>query len=131
MAQLVAALTLRYLMADFYEDMQATASELLKEFNQGSIEYIQLEQQAGANPWDPVVSNPVSYPVDATSMGVEQQYITDLITQSDIQLNVAVFDVAPNKDGIISIDGKEKQIIEIMKIPASGTTVSYKIFVKA
>ena len=117
-------------MADFYGRMQATASRLLKKFNQPSIEYVQLEQQAGADPWDPVQSNPVNYPLYATATGVEQRYLTDLITQSDIQLNVAVFDVVPNKDGVIKMDGVEKQIIDYMKIPASGTTVSYKIFVK-
>jgi hypothetical protein len=117
-------------VADFYKRMQATASKLLAKFNQGSIEYVQLEQQSGANPWDPVQSNPVVYPVDATATGVDQRYLTDLITQSDIQLNVAVFDVMPNKDGLFKLDGVEKQIIEIQKVPATGTTVSYKIFVK-
>lgn len=110
--------------------MQGTASKLLGKFNQGVVEYVQLEQQAGANPYDPVTSNPVSYPVNATATGVEVQYINDYVTASDTQLNVAVFDVVPNKDGLIKIDGVEKQIIDIRKIPASGLTVSYKIFVK-
>lgn len=117
-------------MADFYKRMQGTASKLLAKFNQGAIEYVQLEQQAGANPWDPVTLNPVAYPVNATAMGPELRYQNDLITASDMQLNVAVFDVEPNKDGLFKLGGVEKQIIEIMKIPATGATVSYKIFVK-
>lgn len=117
-------------MADFYKRMQGTASKLLAKFNQGVIEYVQLEQQAGANPWDPVTSNPVAYPVSGTSKGPELRYQNDLITASDFQLNIAVFDVEPNKEGVFKLDGVEKQIIEIMKVPATGVTVSYKIFVK-
>lgn len=117
-------------MPDFYERMQGVASKLLGKFNQGAIEYVQLEQQAGANPWDATQEVQQAYPVDATASGVETRYLSDLITQSDIQLNVAVFDVAPNKDAVMRLDGIEKQIISITKIPATGVTVSYRIFVK-
>ena len=114
-------------MADFYQDMQDTAAELLTEFNQGVIHFIPVVQ--GPNDWDGVTEGlPVK--IEATVKGASAQYWSDLITQSDLEVTAAVFDQVPAINGLVSIDGDKKQIIQIDPIPAAGTTVAWRIFVK-
>lgn len=40
-------------------------------------------------------------------------------------------EASPTISGLMEIDGKEHQIIEVQKLPAAGTTVAYRIFVKS
>ena len=120
-------LALVYLVADFYEEMQATATEMLTEFNQGAIVFTPMV--AGANEWDAkTLGTPI--PLSATVMGAESKYWNDLITQSDLKVTSAVFSSVPTMDGLITIDGNQKQIIRIDPLPAAGTTVAWQIFVK-
>ena len=122
------AITLVSHVADFdYAKMQATASALLSKFNQGVITYIPLV--SGANDYDPKTDGtPVT--LSATSMGVQTQYLTDLITSSDIQVTAAVFGAVPSNDGVITLDGVRRSVIKVEAIPATGTTVAWRIFVK-
>ena len=118
-------------MSAFYERMQGTATKLLTKFNQGSVNYIITRPATGPD-YNPTPGAPISYPLNATASGVEQKYIKEgYIAASDIQITAAVFDVEPTQEGVIEIDGKEKQIIAIKKIPAAGVVVSWVIFVKS
>lgn len=114
-------------MADFYQEMQDTATELLTEFNQGAVQFIPMV--GGVNDWDAKTEGaPIS--ISATVKGASSQYWSDLITQSDLEVTAAVFSQTPTIDGLISIDGSKKQIIKIEPIPAAGTTAAWRIFVK-
>lgn len=118
-------------MSAFYQKMQGTASRLLKKFQQGSINYIITGPATGPD-YNPTPGAPISYPLDATASGVEQKYIKEgYIAASDIQVTTAVFDVEPTNEGVIEIDGQEKQIISVKKLPAAGIVVSWVIFVKS
>jgi len=114
-------------VADFYDDMQSVASELLSEFKQGSIVYTPTTP-AGSGWEDPTDVTPV--PLDAVAKGPSHKYLNDLITTSDIEITASVFGQSPNMSGKISIDGVNKQIIAIKQIPAAGTPVCWKIWVK-
>ena len=114
-------------MGDFYTEMQAVASEMLAEFKQGVVTY--TPQTAGANEWEPKADG-TPLPMDATVQGAEAQYFSDLITQSDMQVTASVFDTVPVMDGFLTLDGTRKEIIKIMPIPAVGTVVAWRIFVK-
>lgn len=132
----------------FYDEMQDVATDLLTEFKQGTIVY--LSPAAAENPWDPSPGYN-AYPLNAVASGVSQKYINDLITTSDIEITCAVASAGWedsmtwldhltwsddgtaldfSNSGRISIDGLEKQIIMVRKIPAAGTPVCYKIFAK-
>lgn len=112
-------------MADFYDNMQGVATELLTKFNQGTMTY----KAGGGTPFDPpAASDPV--PFKGTATGVAFKYRNDLVTASDIEVTAAVFEPAPLPNGTVTIDGKERQILSIMAIPAAGTPSIYKIFVK-
>lgn len=118
-------------MSDFYGKMQGTASKLLKKFNQGVIRYA-VEPVAGGDPWNPTSGAKVYNLLDATANGVQQKYVKEgYISSSDIQVTCSVFGAEPNGSGLVEIDGKEHQIIEVQKLPAAGTTVAYRIFVKS
>ena len=119
-------------MSGFYEEMAGVASELLEEFNQGVVRYIEPAPTTGPS-YDPQpAGDPTPYPVNATVRGVSQQYIQDgYISASDLQAMVSVFGAEPSMSGLLEIDGKEHQIIQVDAIPASGTTVAWRIFCKA
>lgn len=135
-------------MADFYGDMQGVATELLTQFNQGTMTY---KSSTPATPFEPAVDTVV--PFKGTATGVAFKYRNDLVTASDIEITAAVFKnpawddlvvwddaalwnddgvylVEPQLNSTITIDGKERQIIQVRKIPASGTPILFKIFVK-
>lgn len=99
----------------------------MSEFKQGVISYAPVTQPA--DEWeDPAVGTPVV--LDATASGPSAEYLTDLITTSDIEITAAVFGQSPTIDGQITIDGVQKEIIAIKQIPAAGTPVVWKIWVE-
>lgn len=114
-------------MADFYGRMTDTASRLLGKFKQGVIQYVPLV--AGATEYDPMTEGaPIT--LDAVAMGVQSEYVDDLVSASDIQITSAVFGSFPNMQGRITIDGVAREIIRIKQIPAAGNPITWLIFVK-
>lgn len=117
-------------MADIYTELRGTATELLEEFSQGTIRYIHPGEQTGPD-YDPQPGTPAPYTLDATVRGVAQQYIQEgYISASDLQVTASVFDREPTLEGVVEIDGVEKQIIQIDAVPAAGTTIVWRIFCK-
>jgi hypothetical protein len=112
-------------VADFYSEMQGVATELLTQFNQGTMTYKSITP---ATPFEPAVDTVV--PFKGTATGVAFKYRNDLVTSSDIEITAAVFSPAPKPNGTVTIDGTERQILSVMAIPAAGTPSIYKIFVK-
>lgn len=136
-------------MASFYDEMQAVASDMLTEFQQGSMVY--RVKSGVSSPYETPVENDI--PVYGVAKGVSQKYMNDLISASDIEVTVAATKTAlwddqfvwddtklwdesgayvidPNISGTFIMDGLERQIIKIQKIPAAGTPVVFKIFIK-
>lgn len=114
-------------MADLYERMQGTASRLLDKFNQGVVQYV--PPGTPVNDWETATAGaPVT--LEAVARGPSQQYLSDLITTSDIQITASVFGQTPSQSGKITIDGVEKQIIKVQQKPAAGTPVCWMIWVK-
>lgn len=114
-------------MADFYDNMQGVATELLTEFSQGTMSYNYIT--GGTSPFDgPTTVTAVPFKGAAT--GVAFKYRNDLVTASDIEITAAVFEPAPLPNGTVTIDGTERQVLSVMAIPPAGTPSIYKIFVK-
>lgn len=133
-------------MADFYGRMTATASRLLDRFQQGEIFYVPLS--AGVNEWDPkTAGTPVR--LQATAKGVSEKYVSDLIMASDIEVTCGVMQTVwadeyiwddlvtwsdtgapliPANSACLTIDGRELQIVKVMRIPAAGEPIVFKIF---
>jgi hypothetical protein len=122
----------RLKMTDFYHEMQDVATELLGgELGQDNIVYIATSEGTG-DPFNPTPGTSTSYTLKAAADGVAFKYVKEgYISASDIQVISAVFDVVPTKDGVMEINGKQKQIIAIEQIPAAGTVVAWRIFCKS
>jgi hypothetical protein len=118
-------------MTDFYHEMQDMASEILDDLGQSGIRYIDRSEATG-DPFNPTPGTPFPYTLDAASNGVEFKYVKEgYISASDLQVISSVFAVTPTKEGIMEINGKQKQIIAIQQIPAAGTVVAWRIFCKS
>jgi hypothetical protein len=115
----------------FYDEMQGIASELLAEFKQGTIIYNHPGAVSG-DAWNPVQGTAVPYTLDAASNGVSQEYVDGTsVLATDREVAAAVFGQTPTTSGTISMDGRVLQIVRVIKIPAAGTAVSWKMIVRA
>lgn len=111
---------------DIYTEMQAVTADILAQFKQGLISYIQIVP--GNGPVDnPGPSRTVSFAINGTATGVQFKYVQQkLAVATDIQI-VAPFDVryTPDMKGVVEIDGVSHKIVQIIKKPAAGTPVAY------
>jgi hypothetical protein len=114
-----------------YDDLQAVASGVLKEFNQGVIKLVKLTPGAGSVD-DPGTATRVEYTLDATAKGISFKYLKDGFTVvSDKEVVAAVVSgVTPGIDDLITIDGEEHKIIQDLSVPGSGTRCAWKFIVR-
>lgn len=114
----------------FYEDMRGVASEILAEFKQGAISYVELTPGAGPVD-DPGAPTLKKYPLDGAVRGVKYSYVAKgLAVATDLQVTAAVFGAQPDMHGFIEIDGVTYKIVEIIPKPAAGTTVAFTFIVR-
>lgn len=124
----------------FYDEMQDFASEMLEEFNQGTITLTRKEYAAPTNPWEQGAETPVTYTLDATVRGAASKYVDGtLILASDLQVMVSTsarnsdgdrVAIVPQMNDAITVNSKAKTPKKIMPIPASGTVAAYLVFVE-
>lgn len=115
----------------FYDEMQNVASEVLKEFKQGAIKYVQIVP--GNGPIDePGPSTTVEVDVDAVAKGVSFKYVRDgLALATDLTVTIAYnASITPNMRDFISIDGVRYKIVEDISVPAAGSRVVWKFIVR-
>ena len=115
----------------FYTRLQGTASKLLGEYAQGTITHIRDGEATGPS-YDPTPGVPVVTPVTASVKGVSSKYVQDgFISAQDLELICSVFGFDPVQSDRFSIDGRELQVIMVEPIPAAGTTVAWRVFLKS
>lgn len=111
-------------MSDLYSDLQTLTSGLLKQFRQGTIEYVELTP--GSGPIDepgPAVETVTT--LDGAARGVAFKYVQGgLASSADLQATVAVPSVPVRGSGFIRVDGVRYKIKQILPKPAAGTPVS-------
>lgn len=118
-------------MANFYEEMQAVAADVLAEFKQGTVIYVGLKAQAGATPDDPGEPVETQTAVNAAARAVSTKYVDGThIVQSDRQVTMPGNGPVPDMNGYMLIDGVRYKIVEIMPIPAAGTPVTFILIVR-
>lgn len=117
-------------MSDFYLDMQNLAGDLLTEFNQGEIAYV--IETPGSGPADnPGSPTPVTTPFPgATARGVEFKYVSGDVLVTDLQIVIPGGIVEPEPQGYFTVDGVRYKIVEIKRLPAAGTPVSFIVIVR-
>lgn len=114
-----------------YDEMQGIASDLLTEFKQGALVYIQMVPVGTGTPDDPAEPISVSHPFNGVVRPVSTKYVDGThIVQTDKQLTMPANVTVPDMDGFVDIDGSRHKIVQIHTLPAAGTTVAYRLFVR-
>lgn len=121
---------LRLIVANFYNRLQGTATNLLTKFNQGVIRHWRAGSNTGST-FNPVIGSPTYTTLNATARGVESKYVNDYVSGSDIQVISAVFGLEPTSADKIELNGKLHEIVQVDRIPASGTIIAWRLFLKS
>lgn len=117
-----------------YSDLQPVVQEILgsADFKQGSTLLIQERPGAGPvdDPGPPVRSAPVT--LDGAVRGVKFSFVQlGLAVASDLQITHAVVPgVVPQANDIVSVDGSEYRVRQVVALPAAGTPVAYTLIIK-
>jgi len=114
-----------------YAKMQATASRLLKQFAQGTVEIRTPVVSQTLTVYDAPSIGGAWAALDAVVRGVTAEYADGTnILRSDLMIvaNADAYD--PTMGDQIRLDGKIVQVLRIMPIPAIGETVAYRIIVR-
>jgi hypothetical protein len=136
----------------FYQDMQDIASELITEFKQGTIQYVDVAP--GTGPADePGSGETTTLTIDAVARSVQFKYINNTdIVQSDSQITLSgaiissldvLWDGSTLWDnltgwstdtldirGWFTIDGAKAKIIKVKRVPQAGTPVAFIVIVR-
>ena len=115
-------------MSDFYNDMQNIATDLITEFKQGVIQYVDVTA-GGGPPDNPGTPTEVFHTVDAVARGVSFKYVDGTsIFSTDEQITISGDQVfTPNGDGFVMVDTIRYKVVKIVRKPAAGTAVAYTI----
>jgi hypothetical protein len=115
----------------FYEEMQGVASDLLGEFRQGVVILTKTVTAPGPNDWTPGTETSTDYPLDAVVRAVEDKYVdgtTVLTTDRQVTCSVLAVEIEPGDR--LAIDGKAVTLVKVMRIPAAGMAVAWKMIVR-
>ena len=128
-------------MADFYESMRQTASELLSPTSQGGLGQgvVTLTRSTpgtpGANPWDPVTPTKQTETLKAAVRGVDKRLVgtevgSAVILASDRQCICAPPVMSYTAGDTLAVDGVPVHIVSVEKIPAAGITSAVKFLIR-
>ena len=118
-----------------YKRGQDTAKRLLDKFQQGAISHVRDGAPTGPE-WDPQPGLPDVTPVVGAVRGVSQHYVGHplengmMITQSDLMATLPEFGIDPSTSDRLNIDGRDYAIIKVERIPAAGTLIVWKVFIR-
>lgn len=115
----------------FYKDMQNITSDILSEFQQGSVKLIKITP--GSGPADnPGPSTEQEYELNAAVNGVSFKFVSaGFAVESDLQVIASVLEgVTVNPCDQIEIDGLRYKIISDRSTPAAGVKVAWKFIVR-
>lgn len=131
-------------MADFFDEMAATARALLKPSDQGglgartgSVKYIRyVPGPPPSQPWEPPSpAVPTTLDVRAQAFGMSKQLVGTEIANTTLMATDLYVICERIPDGykptdVIEIDGVETTILGVQRIPASGVISAIKFFVR-
>lgn len=119
----------------FYDEMAQMAREMLAPedqdgLGQGVVQFLRLHVAPGPDQWTPGEPWRELMTLSAVVRRVEQKYVDGtLIVGTEDQVTFAVPSVEPVMTDKIIIDGTERVLVDIRRIPAAGTPVAYIAFV--
>lgn len=136
-------------MPTFYEEMASIADGLLREFNQGDIRLTRTTRVAPdpSTPWIPGAAETRIYQLAGAVNPVQRKFVDGTtILMSDSQAvvstrasliavngsSVASSDVylEPMPSDVVSVDGVDRTLLGVRRIPDAGTPVSYALILR-
>lgn len=132
----------------FYDDMQAVASELLAEFQQGTVQLKRITVTPGENAWEEGTEVETIWTLKAAVKRLHQRYENGaLIVETGDMLTIATKgtltklngaavspveqDIEPLNSDILVIDGQDRAIDNVTPIPGAGIAAAWKVWSKA
>lgn len=119
-----------------YDEMQGVAHELLTEFDQGGLTYIRLVPGNGP-PDNPGAPTQDIKKFAGVARGVSFKYIGttlangSLVVASDLQVTLpADLGINPDMADFVGVATVQHKIIQIIKLPATGTVVAYRLIIR-
>ena len=119
-------------MAGFdYDAMQARAGALLERFNQGASSEQVITTTPAPNAWDLPTETVAETVLDAVARGVSSKYVDGVnILATDLQMTISAVDFTATAGMAIKIDGSAVTVLRVDAIPAMGTAVAWRVFVR-
>ena len=115
----------------FYDDMQDIASDVIGEFEQGTVGYVTLTPVAGATPDAPGTPTETVTTINATVSPVWTKHVDGThVVVTDKMVVTPAGVVTPDMDDQVRIDGVDHKIVRIRNIPEAGTAVVHHIIVR-
>lgn len=121
----------------FYDEMAGMAAELLAPesaggLGQGEVLLRRVVTTPGANPWDDPTEQITDTKLSASVKRVNQRYENGalVIATGDI-VTFAPVDPEPANANVLVIDGRERTITNLKRIPGAGIAVAYQCFCAA
>lgn len=113
-----------------YDEMQTVASDLLREFNQPTIQLITLTPGDGPI-YDPGPSVETVITLDgAVCRGVKTKYIMDgLASAGDEQVTMSG-KYSPKLGDFIAVKGVRSKVVQLISKPSSGTPVVHTCIIR-
>lgn len=119
-------------MAGFYDEMADMVQDLLRPdeedgLGQGEVSLKRIVSTPGPNPWDPPTETAQTWPLKAAVKRLHQRYENGvLIAETGDMVTFAVPEVEPVLTDTLIIDGVERMITNLTRIPSAGTVVAWK-----
>lgn len=113
-----------------YDDHARAMADELRTSGQGALKYVAPPALTGPA-WNPTPGTQVEYDVDGVVTGVSARYVDGTsILATDQSALIVAFGVTPTPSGTFKKDGTVHQIIRVDQIPAAGTPVAWRIFLR-
>ena len=124
-------------MAGFYDDMADMVQEVLVPededgLGQGFVSLKRVSTTPGAEEWGPPSEVVQTFALKASVKRVNQRFDrgTVIVETGDV-VTFAALEVEPVNTDTIIVDGREKAITDLKRIPAAGTVVAWQAFIAA
>jgi len=117
---------------NIYEDMQlAMLRDMQQTSGQGAIRYVKPGAATGPA-YDPQPGAPTDHPVNVVVSGVAQEYVDgSYVLSTDEAAQLCAFDVEPTLAGRLEVDGVEREIVKVERLPSAGTLVGWYVIIRS
>jgi hypothetical protein len=123
-------------LSEFYAEMQGVATDLLTEFQQGTIVLVRSTPTVGDTdrPWDLTADpSPTRVTLRAAARTVDKKYVDGTRIhggETQVTLSVPVLSPEPTVSDRIEIDGVLMTTVDMHRLPDAGTPVAFVFIVR-